>query len=163
MKTITQPLRDEHKELLPHLEHILALADGIQEGADPGLVERVRKIHAFLEEDLLHHAHVEEQALYPVVARAMGASEATATMSRDHVEIGRLVEELGTLKDQLEAGSISHGQANELRRLLYGLHTVVRLHFLKEEEVFLPLLDARLTEAEGAALIDAIGRAAAGG
>lgn len=161
MSAITQPLRDEHKELLPHLAHILALADAIEEGADPGLVDRVRGIHAFLEDDLLHHAHVEERALYPVVAKAMGAPEATATMSRDHVEIGRLVAELGTLRDQLDAGSISRRQANELRRLLYGLHAVVRLHFLKEEEVYLPLLDAQLTQAEGADLIEAIAAAAA--
>lgn len=161
MTTITQPLRDEHKELLPHLEHILALADGIEEGADPLLVERVRKIHGFLERDLLHHAHVEEQALYPVVATAMGAPEATATMSRDHLEIGRLVDELGIVNDQLDVGAITRRQANELRRLLYGLHAIVRLHFRKEEEVYLPLLDARLTEAEGTALIEAIAAAAA--
>lgn len=162
MKTLTQPLRDEHKELLPHLEHILGLADAIEEGTNPPLVERVGKIQAFLADDLLHHAHVEEAALYPVVAGVMGAPEATATMSRDHVEIGRLVEELRVVKNQLVNGSISRRQANELRRLLYGLHTVVKLHFLKEEEVYLPLLDARLTEAEGAALLKAIEQAAAG-
>ncbi|MHB1194221.1 MAG: hemerythrin domain-containing protein [Longimicrobiales bacterium] len=162
MKTLTQPLRDEHKELLPHLDHILGLADEIAEGANPTLVERVGKIHRFLADDLLHHAHIEEEALYPVVADVLGAPEATATMSRDHVEIGRLVEELGVAKDQLVAGSISRRQANELRRLLYGLHAIVKLHFLKEEEVYLPLLDARLTEAGGAALLEAIERASAG-
>lgn len=162
MKTLTQPLRDEHEELLPHLEHILGLADVIAAGANPTLVERVGKIHGFLADDLLHHADVEEEALYPVVAGVMGAPEATATMSRDHVEIGRLVEELRVVKDQLVDGSISHRQANELRRLLYGLHAIVKLHFRKEEEVYLPLLDARLTEAEGAALLEAIEETVAG-
>jgi len=163
MNTVTQRLRDEHKELLPHLEHILALADQIQEGTDSTLVDRVAKLHGSLAEDLLHHAHVEEQALYPVIAGAMGAPEATATMSRDHVEIGQLVTELGTLSSQLLGDTVNHRQANELRRLLYGLHAVVRLHFLKEEEVYLPLLDTRLTEAEATALMEALGKAEAAG
>lgn len=161
MKTLTQTLRDEHKELLPHLEHILDLAEALEEGTNSTLVERVDKIHGFLADDLLHHAHVEEEALYPVVASIMGAPEATATMSRDHVEIGRLVEELRVVKGQLVNDSIGRRQANELRRLLYGLHAIVKAHFLKEEEVYLPLLDARLTEAEGAAVLEAVGRAAA--
>ena len=43
---------------------------------------------------LIPHAQAEDQALYPVVARVMGVPEATATMRRDHVEVGRLTEEL---------------------------------------------------------------------
>lgn len=159
MSTLTQPLRDEHKALLPHLGHILGLADEIQDGNDPGLVARVGKVHGFLRDHLLEHARVEEEALYPVVARAMGAAEATATMSRDHVEIGRLVAELGELEGQLAGGAITPAQARALRRVLYGLYAVVRLHFAKEEEVYLPLLDARLSPEQGDALMAALEQA----
>ena len=31
MKTLTQPLRDEHKELIPHIEQIRQVADSIPE------------------------------------------------------------------------------------------------------------------------------------
>ena len=160
MTPLTQPLRDEHAELRPHLQHILALADEIQDGADPGLVARVGKVHGFLQDHLLDHARVEEAALYPAVAEAMGAPEATATMSRDHVEIGRLVDELGELKGQLTGATITPTQAKALRRVLYGIHAVVKLHFAKEEEVYLPLLDARLTAEQGAGLMEALERAA---
>lgn len=156
MSTPTEPLRAEHRELVPHLVHILDLADAVTEGNDPVLADRVERIHGFLVEDLLHHAEVEEHALYPVVARAMGAPEATGTMTKDHVEIGRMVDELGLVKEQLGSGSIDASQAREIRRLLYGLHAVVKLHFRKEEEVYLPLLDARLSESEGAALVEAL-------
>ena len=80
MSPITQPLRDEHKELIPHLGHILGLADEIQDGLDPGLIARVNKVHGFLSNHLLEHARIEEEALYPVVAHAMGAQAATATL-----------------------------------------------------------------------------------
>jgi hypothetical protein len=35
----------------------------------------------------------------------MGASGATATMSRDHVEVGRLTAELAALRTQLAVGT----------------------------------------------------------
>jgi hypothetical protein len=40
----------------------------------------------------------------------------------------------------------------ELRRVLYGLFALVELHFAKEEEVYLPILDANLTAEQAADL-----------
>lgn len=159
MTNITRVLREEHKELTPHLDHILSLAHDIEPGTDVHLVERIRRVHAFLGDHLLGHARAEEEALYPAVARATGAPETTATMSRDHEEIGAMVDALAVVVEGLTGGLIGAAAARELRRLLYGLHAVVRLHFLKEEEVYLPLLDERLTDEEGRALIEALERA----
>ncbi len=153
MSKLTQPLRDEHAQLLPHLEHVLGLADEIVEGFNPALVNKIGKVHAFLADHLLGHAQAEERALYPVVARVMGAPDATATMSWDHVEIGRLIDELHALRAALAGDTIAAAQARALRRVLYGLYGIVKLHFLKEEEVYLPLLDQRLTPNEAQALI----------
>jgi hypothetical protein len=44
--------------------------------------------------------------------------------------------------------------------VLYGLYAVVKIHFAKEEEVYLPILDARLTADEAHQLFEAMGRAA---
>jgi iron-sulfur cluster repair protein YtfE (RIC family) len=123
MVTLTQPLRDEHKELLPH-------------------------------------AQAEERALYPVVGRLMGAPEATATMSRDHVEVGQLTQELGSLRSHLVGTSMSASQEQALRRVLYGLSAVVKVHFAKEAEIYLPILDARLTADEAHQVFEAMERAA---
>ncbi|HEX9068964.1 MAG TPA: hemerythrin domain-containing protein [Ktedonobacterales bacterium] len=109
---------------------------------------------------LLPHAQAEERALYPVVAKVIGAPEATATMRRDHVEIARLVEELGAQRERLTGPAISAGEVQTLRRILYGLYSMVKLHFTKEEEVYLPLLDARLTASEATAMFEAMERAA---
>jgi hypothetical protein len=81
-------------------------------------------------------------------------------MSRDHVEVGRLTAELGVLRAQLVAGPLALAQANALRAVLYGLYALVKVHFAKEEEVYLPLLDARLTEGEAHAMFEAMEAAA---
>jgi hypothetical protein len=36
----------------------------------------------------------------------------------------------------------------EVRRILFGLHALVTVHFTKEEEIYLPILDERLPAAE---------------
>jgi iron-sulfur cluster repair protein YtfE (RIC family) len=160
MVTLTQPLRDEHKELLPHIELLRTIADAIGEVSIASLRRSVDEAYAFLTQHLLPHAQAEERALYPVVGRLMGASEATATMSRDHIEIGRLTEELGSLRSHLVGTSMSASQERALRRVLYGLSAVVTVHFAKEEEIYLPILDASLTAGEAARLFGAMERAA---
>ncbi len=117
--TATQPLRDEHKELIPHAE-------------------------------------AEDQALYPVVEKLMGAPGVTATMSRDHAEVGRLTEELAALRFRLTVGSVGEVQAKALRRVLYGLYALVKVHFAKEEEIYLPLLDGRLTPGAAGEMFEAM-------
>lgn len=160
MTTLTQPLRDEHKELYPEVELLKAAADGVHETLSDADQAKILDAYRFLTHHLLPHAQAEEAALYPVVATAMGAPQATATMSRDHVEVGRLTEELGTLRAQVHGNTLTAEQASSFRRVLYGLYTLVKVHFAKEEEVYLPLLDARLTADDAHAMFEAMEHAA---
>ncbi len=160
MTTITQPLRDEHKELLPQAEILKKAADEVSEELSEGSWQNIRHAYEFLAYHLIPHAYAEDQVLYPVVQKVMGAPQATATMSRDHVEVGRLTEEL---KNRLPSrlAPLSGDQVAELRRLLYGLYALVQVHFAKEEEIYLPLLDARLTPDEANRMFEAMEEAAA--
>jgi iron-sulfur cluster repair protein YtfE (RIC family) len=160
MTTLTQPLRDEHKELMPHVQTLQQAGEAIEEtltASDRALIDEA---YTFLTHHLIPHAQAEEKALYPVVQKVMGAEEATATMSRDHVEIGQLAQELGLLRSKITGTALTAKQANALRSVLFGLHAIVKLHFAKEEEVYLPLLDARLTAAEAQAMFSAMEAAA---
>lgn len=152
MTTPTEPIREEHRHLLPHIEEIRTAADAV--GAAPA--DRVRaaaeEVHTFLLEHLIPHAESEDGVLYPAVEDAMGAPGATRTMTRDHVEVGTLTGELGKVIPRLE-GDPGREVEDDLRRILYGLHALVTLHFAKEEEIYLPILDTALTVEEGEHLI----------
>ncbi len=156
----TQPLRDEHKELLPHIELLRTIADSIGEAPSESLRRDLDEAYTFLTHHLLPHAQAEERVLYPMVGRLMGAPEATATMSRDHVEISQLTEELGSLLSYLGGASMAAPQEQALRRVLYGLYAIVKVHFAKEEEIYLPILDARLAAEEASRMFKAMERAA---
>jgi iron-sulfur cluster repair protein YtfE (RIC family) len=90
----------------------------------------------------------------------MGAPEATATMIRDHVAIAQLSAELGELRSQITGATISETLQKQLRRVLYGLYAVVCVHFAKEEEIYLPILDARLTSEKAREMFEAMEKAA---
>jgi iron-sulfur cluster repair protein YtfE (RIC family) len=160
MATLTQPLRDEHKELLPHIERLREVGDLVGEVPLETLKRGVDEAYDFLAHHLIPHAQAEDHALYPVVARVMGAPEATATMRRDHLEVSRLTDELGALRLSMSGATLDPAQARSLRRVLYGLYALVRVHFAKEEEVYLPLLDARLLLSEARELFEAMEAAA---
>ena len=157
MNLITQPLRDEHKDLFPHVESLRLAGDAVSvEALTPDALRLIEEANNFLTYHLIPHAQAEDKALYPVVQKVMGAAQATATMSRDHVEVGVLTQELADLSQQLTKTIISANQANALRRVLYGLYALVKVHFAKEEEIYLPLLDASLTPDEGNAMFKAM-------
>lgn len=155
MKTLTQPLRDEHKELIPHIERILEVADSIPEAPLEQIRDGVQEVYEFLAYHLVPHAQAEDAALYPVVQKVMGSPDATKTMVRDHVEVGRYVEELAELQRDLSPRNFK-----SLQRALYGVYALVKVHFAKEEEVYLPLLEERLSEEEAREMFEAMENAA---
>ena len=155
MNTLTQPLRDEHKELLPHIENILKVAESIPDAPLDEIRNGVTEVYDFLAYHLIPHAQAEDAALYPVVQKALGSPDATRTMSRDHVEVGRYVDELADLQND-----ISPQNFKALQRVLYGAYALVKVHFAKEEEVYLPILEEKLSLEEAREMFEAMEQAA---
>ncbi len=160
MTSVTQPLKDEHKELYPHIETLKLAGVAVHGTINQAGLDLIDEAIEFLTTHLLPHAQAEEAALYPVVQKVMGSSHGTATMSRDHVEVERLTQELVALRKKVSAGEIGMTLANDLKRVLYGLYTLVKVHFAKEEEVYLPLLDANLSVKEAREMFEAMEAAA---
>ena len=142
MSNITEALREEHQTLLPHMDDLRVIADRLDEMPRHEVCHSLDGVYQFLTFRLLPHAAAEEDTLYPAVAKILGSPRATATMSRDHVEVSRLTEQLGWLRSQ--GTPLDPEQIKNLRRLLYGLHTLLKVHFAKEEEIYWPLLANRL-------------------
>jgi hypothetical protein len=57
-------------------------------------------------------------------------------MSRAHVEISHLTRVFQRLVDDLPADGPGADDLLDLRRVLYGLHAILRLHFAQEEEAY---------------------------
>ena len=122
----------EHDAVLPLVEQIRVVADALSRhrpdlSAARALVDR-------LESELLPHERADEMLLVPMVARALGSTEATAALSRTHAEIEHQVGRLRRLLADIDDAEVTAEDVIELRRLLYGLYAVLRLHNAQEEE-----------------------------
>ncbi|MET7479292.1 heavy metal translocating P-type ATPase [Streptomyces sp. NPDC005648] len=130
----------EHDDLQDVLDAVRDAADRLSDGAGPDALTAVDEVHRLLTERLLPHEYAEEHQLYPALAPTLGGSEATATMSRAHTEIERLARRIEThLTLAGPDGALPPEQLDDLRACLYGLHTVLRLHFAQEEESYFSL------------------------
>ncbi|WP_107119002.1 heavy metal translocating P-type ATPase [Streptomyces bungoensis] len=130
----------EHDDLQDVLEAVRDAADRLSGAPGPESLAAVEETHRLLDERLLPHEHAEEHELYPALAPTLGGPEATATMSRAHTEIERLSRRITTHLELAHAGGgLSPEQLDDLRSCLYGLNTVLRLHFTQEEENYFSL------------------------
>jgi hypothetical protein len=62
-------------------------------------------------------------------------------MSRAHLEIRHLARRLAALIEDLPASGPAGTDLPDLRRILYGLHAILRLHTAQEDEAYLSLFD----------------------
>ena len=138
---LVRRFKAEHSALRPDLEAIRVAADAI--GIVPGdrAMAMARDVHHLLVDEVQPHEEAEDAQLYPVLARVLGGADPTGTMSRAHVEIAHLIRRLGRLVDDIGSAEPDDDNLVELRRLLYGLHAILRLHFAQEDEGYLSLAD----------------------
>lgn len=148
MSVPTQPLRDEHAGLFPHVEEIRKTAAKIGSAPLSEIKLDVDAAYEFLAHHLKIHAEAEEAVLYPTVQQLLGCPDVTRTMSRDHVEIIAHIEELADIRKGLTNDPLTPAQAEDLRRVLYGAYALVKVHFAKEEEIYLNILDQKMSAEE---------------
>jgi iron-sulfur cluster repair protein YtfE (RIC family) len=139
----TEPFRREHAELHAHVEHIGQAAREVRNLERSEREVLVGKIVGFLTGTLVPHARAEEEVLYPEWAKLVGFDDAAVPMVHDHEAIVARVERLEqTDVDEIDA----------LQELLYGLYTLIGVHFRKEEDIQLPAFDAAPPEVTRAVL-----------
>jgi heavy metal translocating P-type ATPase len=133
---VGERFRAEHREFAPELQRIRSVADRLDTFAPAQAREELERIRWFLLERLPRHEQEEEAAVYPVVARLMGGEDPMGSMERAHMEIEHLARVFGHLVADVPEDGPTRDDLVDLRRVLYGLHAVLRLHFAQEEEAY---------------------------
>ena len=130
----------EHERMRDDLSVLRDAAQQISAGERDAALTTLQAADTFLQDTLLPHEDAEDSTLYPALARPLGSAEATATMSRMHAEIHRLSTRLHSHREMAEAaGTVTLEQSDDLLACLYGLHALLCLHFVQEEENFFVL------------------------
>jgi hypothetical protein len=159
MRTLSAVTHEHDVLLRDYVNRLYAMADCL--GCDcldtVGVVAGVaalRELERGLRERLLPHMDAVEAAVHPTLERIMDDREASAPMRHEHEEIRRLVAKLGDIIDSIDDG-IDRASVLMLRRVMLRLHVLLRTH-LDEEELYLPILEDRLTPEGEAALARAL-------
>jgi hypothetical protein len=153
MTTLLHASHEHHERLMPGVAQILETAEMVGSVPCEDLRPRVLASRDFVTGTLLPHMEAAERALYPSLQAILSDPQAMAPMEREHAEIRGLCADLGRICDRHADPSVpfTPGDAMAVRRILFRLHAILRVH-LDEEEHYINVLRRNLSEEETAAL-----------
>jgi soluble P-type ATPase len=133
---LAERFRREHAAFAPELQRIRTTADRLETLDAQAVHVELEAVRVFLLERLPEHEEQEESVVYPLVARLVGGEDPMSSMARAHVEISHLTRVFQRLMEDLGPEGPTPEDLMDLRRVLYGLHAILRLHFAQEEEAY---------------------------
>jgi heavy metal translocating P-type ATPase len=136
---LSEELRIEHERLTPQLDRLRQVADSFDTKSPAEGLRSLQEVEKFLVEEILPHEANDESMVYPRVTEILPGDDPMATMSRAHREIFHLIELLQRQVSDLPASGPEPADVIDLRRTLYGVHAILRLHFEQEEELYAAL------------------------
>ncbi len=160
MLSLRATSQDHHATLMPHVDRLLVLAEMVGQVDCSAIHATFEAEYAFIVGTLVPHMQAIETTLYGQLERLMGQRHSMAPMREEHAAVGRLVEELGRYRRHADGCRWSTVEGMALRRALYRLHSLLKVH-LAEEELYLGVLDRNLSDAEKDALARGIDHAMA--
>ena len=160
MLSLRATSQDHHAKLLPHVDRLLDLAEMIGRVDCSKIHDTYRTEYQFIVGQLVPHMEAIEGTLYAQLERLMGGRHSMAPMREEHALMRQLIDELGRYQVHAEGCSWDTVEGLALRRALYRLHALLKIH-LAEEELYLGVLDRNLTEEEKDSLARGIDHATA--
>ena len=150
-----------HAQLMPHVDRLLTLAEMVGRVECAALHALYNEEYGFVAAQLIPHIDTVEAVLYERLEVLMGPRHAMAPMREEHETVRHLVAELGTYQVHEDHCTWNEREGLALRRALYRLHALLKVH-LAEEEQYLAVLDRSLTDAEKDVLARHLEHATAG-
>jgi hypothetical protein len=143
-QTLPQAAHEHHERLLERINRIPDMADALLTAKPDAALASIVEMRGFLAGTLLPHMEAAERALYPQLERMFQNRHSMAPMRREHDRIRELVGDFGGLVDK-DAGAISLGRTLALRRVLFSLYALLKVH-LAEEEAYLRIVERGVPE-----------------
>lgn len=139
-QTLPQVGHAPHERILHHVDQLPEVADRLLSAKGDSFRRDVDEVCLFLTGDLVPHIDATEQTLYPELERMYQNRHSMSPMRREHLEVRRLVGEFTKLTEQVDAGHVSLGRTLALRRVLFQLYALLKIH-LAEEAVYLQIVE----------------------
>jgi hemerythrin-like domain-containing protein len=153
--TLPGVAREHHERLMRHVDQLPAMGDLIGSAPLAELRPKVDEAATFLTGLLVPHMEAAERTLYPELERMLQNRHSMTPMRREHGEVVQLVDSLLRIQRELDKGQLSTGEAVTLRRVVFRLYALLKVH-LAEEQLYVGIIEhtvsADVAEALAAAM-----------
>jgi hypothetical protein len=145
--TLRATSQDHHARLTPHVDRLLVLAEMVGTVDCSAIHAMFEEEYAFIVGQLIPHMQAIEGTLYGRLEQLMEGRHSMAPMREEHEAMAGLVVELGRYRAHVDGCRWNVVEGMALRRALYRLHSILKVH-LAEEELYLGVLDRQLSDEE---------------
>jgi hypothetical protein len=160
--SLPEVVHEHHERLMTTVDTLPALGDALMKDAPADLVPRFAETDAFFSSVLLPHLDAAERAVYPELERMMQNRHSMTPMRHEHQQVRNLVADFHKMAAQLTEPSHSLARKLSLRRVIFRLYALLKIH-LVEEELYVGIVNKGVTadvaEVVAAALDHPVGEA----
>jgi Hemerythrin HHE cation binding domain len=160
LRSLPETTQHHHELMTPHVDALPGLAETIDTVRPDAFARRFEEEYRFIVDQLVPHIDAVEGAIYPELERLLANRHSMLPMRHEHRELLRLIHSLGDYRTDVLAGTLDPAAGMGLRRTLYRLHSMLRVH-LAEEEHYLAVLEGNLSPEEKDALARSLDHATA--
>jgi heavy metal translocating P-type ATPase len=129
-------LQAEHERLAGPLGQLRIVADQLTTLPPVEAAVALAQVDKLVRDHLLQHEREDDARLYPAIERALGGDDPIAAMHRTHRELQQLGGLLARMIADLPQEGPGPAETNDLRRVIYSLDAILRLHFAQENELY---------------------------
>ena len=151
---------EHHARIQLHVDRLPELAAMLGSGRGDEFAHAFEAECRFVTGQLVPHMEAIERTLYDRLEAIMGGRHSMTPMREEHALLRRLISSLCVYRAESLAGDLGPADEIGLRRVLYRLHSILKVH-LAEEELYLRVVDRALTAADKDALAAGIEHAVA--
>lgn len=145
--SLQETSHEHHDRIMPHVDALPVLAELIDQLSPAEYAARFETECEFIVGSLMPHIDAIEQTLYGRLEGLMEGRHSMQPMRDEHEQLRRLFASLCRYRAMVGAGALDQAAAIGLRRVLYRLFTLMKVH-LAEEELYLGVIDRDLSPAE---------------
>ncbi len=158
MRSLPDTSHEHHERIEPHVDRLPELAEMIGRVSPEAFAASFQQECSFIIGRLTPHMEAIETTLYGRLEELMGQRHSMAPMRREHEQLRGLFGSLCQYSELVAEGTMSQADEIGLRRVLYRLFAILKVH-LAEEELYLGVLDHNLSAEEKDVLAQGIDHA----
>ena len=155
MRSLPETSHEHHERIEPYVDRLPGLAAMIGNVTPEAFSVTFQEECSFIIGRLVPHMEAIETTLYGRLEEVMDGRHSMAPMRHEHERLRGLFGSLCQYSELVAEGTLTEGDEIGLRRVLYRLYAVLKVH-LAEEELYLGVLDRNLSAEEKDALAQGI-------